>query len=90
MGKPDALSRRFELVEGTKVKEQEERILIGEDKWDFESFKLMEMEVEEEVEELEENEEKRLEFIPEEAQMKILKLVHDDPFSRTLWEKEDL
>jgi hypothetical protein len=84
MGKPDALSRRFDLVEGTKTKEQRERVLISGEKWDLESFKLMAMETgegeeeEEEEEEEGENEEEELKLVPEEDRMNILKLVHDD------------
>ena len=38
MGKVDALTRRYELLEGTKIGEQGKRRIIGEEKFDKESF----------------------------------------------------
>jgi hypothetical protein len=78
MGKPDALNRRFELIEGMKAKEQGERKLIGKEKWDLESFELMEMDMKEDEEELREDEEEELKYMLEEERMMVLKLAHDD------------
>jgi hypothetical protein len=67
MGKPDALSRRGEMVEGTRAKEQKEAAVIGEEKLERSTFEVAAMEGKERMQ------------VPEGERLEVLKRVHDSP-----------
>jgi hypothetical protein len=67
MGKPDALSRRGEMVEGTRAKEQGKASVIGEEKIERETFEVNATNGSSKV------------LVPMEDWLDILKRVHDSP-----------